>query len=201
MAVGTITDWSPDGSQLLAIEEISINESYLWLFDAKTGARTELTPRPPAGKEKVSYSRALFAKSGKGIFVTTDRDSEFQHLAYIDLKTKEHTSLLPNDKWDVADWDLNDDGQRIAYTLNENGLSKLHIIQVEIQNGKMTATAQADPIFDPPIAASVISGLQWQRGPHQDALAFNVNSARSPSDVYSWSPECAQECGHPLDNG
>ena len=184
----SIADWSPDGSQLLAIEELSINESYLWLFDTKTGSRTELTPRPPQGKEKVSYSQALFARDGKGLFVTTDRDSEFQRLTYFDLKTKEHTYLLPNERWDIDDWDLNGDGTRIAYTSNERGLSKLHVIGLEMQQGKMTATAQPDPTFNPPIAASVISGLKWQRGANQNTLAFNVNGARSPSDVYTWTP-------------
>src|SRR5262245_18563101 len=96
-----IEDWSPDGRQLLLLEYISINESYLWLLDTTTGARTELTPRQPAGVDKISYSQGLFAKDGKGIFVTTDRDSEFQRLAYIDLASKEHTYLLPNEKWDV----------------------------------------------------------------------------------------------------
>jgi dipeptidyl aminopeptidase/acylaminoacyl peptidase len=184
-----VTDWSPGGSQLLVIERISINESYLWLFDTKTGARTELTPRPPAGQGKVSYSEALFAKDGKGIFVTTDRDSEFQRLAYIDLKTREHTYILPNAKWDIDSWDLSGEGTRIAYTLNENGTSKLHVIQVGMREGRMTATAQPDPVFDPPIGASVISDLKWQRKGGQNLLAFDVNSARSPSDVYSWSPD------------
>ncbi len=183
-----VTDWSPDGTQLLVVEYVSINESYLWLFDAKTGTRTELTPRPPEGAEKVSYSKALFAKDGKGIFVATDRDSEFQRLAYIDLASKEHTYLLPDAKWDVDDADLSGDGKRIAYTLNENGTSKLHVISVAMRDGKMTATSEPDPVFDPPIAASIISGLKWQHGPKQDVLAFNVNSARSPSDVYTWSP-------------
>jgi dipeptidyl aminopeptidase/acylaminoacyl peptidase len=182
-----IADWSPDGSQLLAIERISINESYLWLFDTKAGSRTELTPRPPEGKEKVSYSQALFARDGKGLFVTTDRDSEFQRLTYIDLKTKEHIYLVPNEKWDIDDWDLSGDGARIAYTSNERGLSKLHVIGVGMQNGKMTAASQPEPTFEPPLAASVISGLKWQRGPNQSMLAFNVNGARSPSDVYTWS--------------
>ncbi len=184
-----INDWSPDGSKLLVLEYISINESYLWLFDTKTGARTELTPRPAAGAEKVSYSQALFAKDGKGIFVTTDRDSEFQRLAYIDLGSRQHTYLLPDEKWDIDDWDLSGDGQRIAYTLNENGISTLHVIGVALRDGKMTATAEPAPVSDPPIPASIINGLKWQRGANQNALAFNVNSARSPSDVYTWSPD------------
>jgi dipeptidyl aminopeptidase/acylaminoacyl peptidase len=61
-----------------------------------------------------------------------------------------------------------------------------------MRNGKMAATAGPDPVFDPPIAASVITGLRWQRGARQDELAFNVNSARSPSDIYTWSPEAAR---------
>ncbi|MEO6506843.1 MAG: S9 family peptidase, partial [Chthoniobacterales bacterium] len=90
-----IADWSPDGTKLLVLEGISINESYLWLFDTRTGAKTELTPRPPTDAEKISYSQARFSKDGKGIYVTTDRESEFQRLAYIDLASKAHTYLVP----------------------------------------------------------------------------------------------------------
>lgn len=187
-----IEDWSPDGAQLLVLEYVSINESYLWLFDTKAGTRQELTPRPAEGAEKIAYAHALFAKDGKGLFVTTDRGSEFQRLAYLDLANKEHTYLLPDAKWDVDDWDLSGDGQRIAYTLNENGTSKLHVIGVATRDGKMQATPQPDPAFDPPISASIISGLKWQRGAGENQLAFNVNGARSPSDVYTWSPDAAK---------
>src|SRR5204863_209592 len=101
-----IQDWSPDDSQLLVIEEISINESYLWLFDTQSGERKELTPRPAEGAEKVPYSRARFGKDGKGIFVTTDRDSEFQRLAYVDLASGRHTPLISEAKWDVGGRDI-----------------------------------------------------------------------------------------------
>lgn len=184
-----IADWSPDESQLLVLEYVSINESYLWLFSTRTGARTELTPPQPAGAEKVSYSQARFAADGKGIFVTTDRDSEFQRLAYIDLASKQHTWLLPSEKWDIDDWDLSGDGKRLAYTLNENGTSTLHVIGLAMRDNKMTATRQPDPVFDPPLTASIISSLRWQRGTNRNMLAFDVNSAHSPSDVYSWSPD------------
>ncbi len=181
-----VYDWSPDDAQLLVLEGVSINESYLWLFDTKTGTRTELTPRPTEGAEKIAYAQPHFAKDGKGVFVTTDRESEFQRLTYIDLANKQHTYLVPDAKWDVDDWDLSGDGQRIAYTLNENGTSTLHLIGVAMRDGKMTATPQPGLAFDPPLSASIISGLKWH--PQQDLLAFNVNGARSPSDVYSWSP-------------
>ena len=180
-------DWSPDDKQLLVLEGISINESYLWLFDTQTGEKKEVTPRPAEGAEKVSYSAALFSKDGKGIFVTTDRESEFQRLAYIDLASGKHTYLLPDAKFDVDNWDLSHDGKQIAYTLNENGVSTLHLIEVVPGKGTVTAGAKKDPAFNPPLPAVVISGLRWHRDPKQSLLAFNVAGARSPSDVYTWS--------------
>src|SRR6266581_275900 len=181
-----VLDWSPDDKQLLVLEEISINESYVWLFNSETGEKKELTPRPAEGAEKVSYSWAQFAKDGKGIFVTTDRESEFQRLAYVDLASGTHTYLLPNSKWDVDDWDLSDDGKRIAFTLNENGVSTLHIVDLAMRNRSMTASAPREPKFDPPLPSVVISDLHWHRHSNIDMIAFNVVGARSPSDVYTW---------------
>lgn len=84
-------DWSPNDRQLLVMEVISANESYLWLIDVVTGEKTLITPKGAA--EKVDYGNAQFSKDGKGIYVRTDRESEFQRLAYVDLKTKKHYFL------------------------------------------------------------------------------------------------------------
>src|SRR5262249_52169316 len=73
----TALEWSPDDSRILVLEEISINESHLWSVDAETGEKTRLTPE---GKEQIAWSDAHFAKDGKGLYVTTDEDSEFQRL-------------------------------------------------------------------------------------------------------------------------
>src|SRR6266850_5889909 len=81
-------DVSPDERKLLVTEEISANESYLWLIDIATGDRTPLTPKNETGK--VFYGSAQFSEDNQGIYATTDRDSEFQRLAYIDLATKKH---------------------------------------------------------------------------------------------------------------
>jgi protease II len=181
-----VQDWSPGDNQLLVLEEISINESYIWLCNAETGEKKELTPRPEEGAEKVYYSRAQFAKDGKGIFVTTDRDSEYQRLAYVDLATGKHTYLLPNLKWDMDDWDLSDDGKQIAYMLNENGVSTLHVVDLAMKNGAMAATAPRQPVFNPPLKNVVMSGVRWHRHSNIGLFAFNVNGARQPSDVYTW---------------
>ena len=181
------TDWSPDDKQFLVVEYISINESYIWLFDAQTGEKKEVTPRPPEGAEKVAYSEALFSKDGKGIFVTTDRESEFQRLAYIDLASGKHSYLIPDARFDVDNWDLSHDGKQIAYTLNENGVSTLHMMEIKPSAGAVTVGAKKEPVFNPALPAAVISGLRFHRDPKQSLLAFNVVGARSPSDVYTWS--------------
>ncbi|HEX4640682.1 MAG TPA: prolyl oligopeptidase family serine peptidase [Chthoniobacterales bacterium] len=182
-----IADWSPDDKQLLVIEFVSVNESYLWLFDAQTGAKKEITPRPAEGAEKVSYSAARFSRDGKGIFVTTDRDSEFQRLTYIDLAGGKHSYLIPDKHFDVDGWDLSHDGKQIAFTFNENGLSTLHLMDISTANGTTKAGAKKEPTFNPPLPAAVISGIKFHRDPKQGLLAFNVAGARSPADVYTWS--------------
>src|SRR6202158_58692 len=101
---GEPLDWSPDDKKILLGEEISINESYLWLVDTATGGKTALTPRD--AKEKVFYGEAKFSKDGKGIYLTTDKGSEFQRLAYLDLTTKQikylTTQIADRGDWRVA---------------------------------------------------------------------------------------------------
>ena len=182
-----LQDWSRDDKQLLVLESVSINESYLWLFDAQTGQRKELTPRAPEGAEKVAYGSALFTPDGKGVVVKTDRDSEFHRLAYIDLASGKHTFLQQDAKWDVDGWDLSPDGKRIVYTLNANGVSTLHMLDLTATGGAMTARPAKDPTSNTPIAQSVITGLKWHPDPKQSLVGFSVAAAHSPSDVYDWS--------------
>src|SRR5215470_19929163 len=151
-------DWSPDDKKILLLEELSINESYLWLVDTGTGQKTELTPRNSA--EKVSYGEARFSKDGKGIYVTTDKDSEFHRLAYIDLETKQPTYLTTPIHWDVESFDLAHDGKLLAFATDEEGLSVVHV--------RDTTNGKEMPL--PHIPAGVVSGLRWHRNGHD--LAF-----------------------------
>ncbi|HEX6624788.1 MAG TPA: hypothetical protein VF064_13835, partial [Pyrinomonadaceae bacterium] len=107
-----VSDWSPDDKKLLVGEFISANESYGYVVDVATGEKTLLTPK---GGEKVAYGGAQFAKDGKGVYVTTDKESEFQRLAYIDLATKQHTYLTDHIKWDVDGFEVSPDGSTVAF--------------------------------------------------------------------------------------
>ncbi|PLZ90943.1 S9 family peptidase [Fischerella muscicola CCMEE 5323] len=164
-------DWSPDDRQLLAMEYVSINESYLWLVDTNSGEKKLITPK--GGTEKVSYGGGLFSKDSKGLYVITDRDSEFSRLAYVDLATLEHTYLTNHIPWDVEDFDLTEDGKYLAFVTNEDGASILHLLE--------TTTKQEKPL--PKLPVGQVYGITWH--PNNEDLGFTLVSARFTADVYS----------------
>ena len=164
--------WSPDDRTLLVVEEISIEESHLWLVDVTTGQRTPLTP--PG--ERVSYVLAAFSRDGRGVFLTTDKGGEFLRLAYLDLNTRAMTTLTGDVNWDVENLELSPDGRTMALVTNEAGISRLRLMD--------TGTREARLVTGVP--AGVIGGLLWH--PAGNELAFTVASARSASDVYSLTP-------------
>jgi dipeptidyl aminopeptidase/acylaminoacyl peptidase len=167
-----VDDWSPDDSKLLATEYVSVNESYLWLVDVATGTKYLVTPK---GKGRIAYGSAAFRKDGRGLYVTLDRDSEFQRLASMDLAGKKVDFLTP-DTADVDEFDLSPDGTAIAYATNEKGVGVLHRLD--------TATGRELPA--PKLPLGVLFGLKWHRD--GEALAFSMGTARSSFDAYSWEP-------------
>ncbi len=163
--------WSWDGKKVLLQNDVSINESYLWLVDVATGAKVLLTP--PVQGQQIAYHGVAFSKNDKGVYLTTDRESEFQRLAYLDLATLQPKFLTVNIPWDVEEAGLSDDGKTLAFSTNENGISKLYLLD--------TASAKSHPVAGVPVG--VLSGLRFH--PNSRDLGFSVSSARSPLDVYS----------------
>lgn len=170
-----VRDWSPDDRTLLATEYISINESHLWAVDVASGTKKRLTPEG----EKVAYQPIGFSRDGKGIYVATDKDGEFQRLAYMDMAGG-GLKYLNNEPWDVEEAALSEDRQSLAYVVNENGLSTLHVL--DLKPGK--------PRSLPKLPTGQITALHWSEN-NRD-LAFSLNSAQSPSDVYSVDVQTAK---------
>ena len=164
-------DWSPDDKQILLKEELSINESYLWLVNTGTGEKTALTPRDT--KEKISYGDGEFGKDGKGVYVTTDKDSEFHRLAYLDFASKQLKYLTTQIPWDIEVLTLSHDGRRIAFLSNQAGASVLHV---------RDAGSETDSAL-PKLPRGVIGAVRWHQN-NRD-LGFTVMNARGPGDAYS----------------
>ena len=165
------TSWSPDDRRIAVIEYLSINETYVWLFDAETGERTRITDK--ASSVPVSYLEAVFSADGKGLYVVSDRDAEFLRLSYLDLATGEQTVLTADIPWNIEYIALSPDGALLAFIANENGASVLHLLE--------TATGKERSL--PPLPLGLIRGLAWH--PNGRDLGFTLMSARSNADVYS----------------
>ena len=164
-------DWSPDDKNILLQEELSINESYLWLVNTATGEKTAISPRDI--KEKVSYGTARFSKDGKGIYVTTDQDSEFQRLALLDMSGKNPKFLTAGIPWDVQSIDLSHDGKRLAFVTDEEGLSVLRVMD----------TVTLKEVKLPKLPSGVLQEVRWHRDGHD--LAFSLTNAQGAGDCYS----------------
>ena len=163
-------DWSPDDKKLAILEGISVNESYVWLADVATGAKTLVTPK---GVEPVAYGDARFSADGKGLYVTTDKESEFQRLAYLDLASGKLRYLSSEIPWDVESFEPSPDGRTIAFVTNEEGLSVLHLLD--------TASGKEKPA--PRLPVGLVFGIQWHNNGRD--LGLVLSSARSPADSYS----------------
>ncbi|HEY0744159.1 MAG TPA: prolyl oligopeptidase family serine peptidase [Chryseosolibacter sp.] len=167
-----VVDWSADDSKLLLQEGISVNESRLYMLDLKTGEKVRLLPEKD---ERATYTGISFSKDGRGIYLATNKDSEFNRLAYFDLVSKKLIPLTTTIPWDVDDAKLSDDGKQLAFVTNENGLSKLYVLT--------TATNKFTPAANLP--TGVLGGLEWTAD--SKSIGFTFNAFNSSADVYEYN--------------
>lgn len=169
-----VADWSPDDQRVAVLEYRSINESYVHLIDVKTGATETITPPASEKEATVSHADVRWAKDGKAVYWTSDRGSEFRRLTRYDLATRTTTTLTAGIPWNVDGFDLADDGATIALVANENGISRIHILDI----------ASGGELPVPALPAGQIGGLQFRR--HSREFGFSLTSARTTTDVYSY---------------
>ncbi len=161
-------EWSPDDQQVLVSNYLSVNENYLHLLNTRTGELTQIN----GGKKGISYGGAVWAKDGKGLFIISDEGSEFQVLKHYDLTSGKFIPLTAAIQWDVEDLEISEDGKRLAFRTNEDGIGRLYLMD--------TQTRKYNPVSG--IPDGVMGGLAFS--PDNTHLAFSLSSARTPGDVY-----------------
>ena len=164
-------EFSPDGRLLLLEQERSIQDTDLHLLDVGSGKLTQLTPKD----KKASVGAAHFTADGKGVFLVTDRGSDFNQLYRLDL-AKPAAALLPLSaevKWDVEGLAVSPDGQRVAVLVNQDGVSRLSVLDPR--------TSHLSPVALP--ATAVVSNLHFARK-RPEVLAFTMQTATQPADAY-----------------
>ena len=164
--------FSFDDRRLAMNEFKSVTETYVWVMDLATGERRRVLPAAGADPARtVASAEVQFSRDGRGLFVTTDRDGEFQRAAYLDLATGALEPFGPAN-WDVERLALSRDGRTIALVVNEAGVGVLRLYDADTRR----------ELPRPQVPIGTVSGAQWH--PDSTALAFELDSARSPGDVY-----------------
>ena len=164
-------DFSSDGGKLLVGRYISIAESRLFVLDVASGAMSRLTP-----ELNVAYGGGVFTPDGRAVIALSDEGAQFQRLVRIDLASGQRTVLTETLDWGVESFALSHDGRTIAYVVNEAGRSALRLIDAR--------TRRALPA--PALPPGVVSNVSFDRADRR--LAFTLNSAAAPGDVYVWEP-------------
>ncbi|MFM7901950.1 MAG: S9 family peptidase, partial [Bacteroidota bacterium] len=122
-----INDWSADEQKMLISEGLSVNESHLYIYHMATKSKVEIGPS--SKKEKVVNGSARFSMDGKYVFFVTDFGGDYRRLARMNADGSDIRYITTDIKWDVAGYDLKDDGTRILFTTNEDGLGKVYIME------------------------------------------------------------------------
>ena len=168
-AAWSVLDWSPDDSKLLVLKAVSIGESYLYVVDLNSGQKREVDP----AAAKVGIAGAKFTRDGQGVYLISDRDSEFARLHYINLFTNERTVLSGHIPWDIEELAISRDGHYLAYVSNEAGAGKLNLLDLRTHQD---LTPPRLPV--PGIIGSLSFDAEGKR------LAFGFAAANQPRDAY-----------------
>ncbi|GGE77019.1 S9 family peptidase [Sphingomonas prati] len=168
-------DISADGRTILLTRGISNRETTLSLLDIASGRVTPVATGPAA-----RYEDPRFTADGRGIIAISDRESDVRRLIELPVAGGAIRVLTPASKWDVEEYDLSDDGQTLAYAVNEDGFSRVVVTPVR--------TRQMLP--QPTLPRGVLTGLRFT--PDGRRLAIGLSTATSAGDVWAWDVTAGQ---------
>lgn len=172
-----VIDWAADDSKLLILEGLSVNETRLYTLDISTGIKTRLLPLKD---ERTTCNGIAFNKEGTGIYLITNKDNEFNRLAFYNLTTKKLNYITTTIPWNVENVELSHDGSQLAFTTNENGLSKLYLLA--------TATNQYMVVPDLPIG--IITDIIFTGDSKSIGITFSAYN--SSADVMEYNTTTKQ---------
>jgi dipeptidyl aminopeptidase/acylaminoacyl peptidase len=203
--------WAADDRALYALEYRSVTQSAIWKIDASSGARTRILPAASAGEDeqrKVSYAQVHLTRDGRHLVYTSDEDggahNEFRQMMQLDLATgvcRVLTAALP---WDVVAITLQGWGDDAADAADADAASKTSAPSAPATTGELAcAIVNVDgrhtlhvfdlgsgdelplPALPPAAETGSITRVRFAKHGDTSEIAFVVNSAHSPGDVYT----------------
>ncbi|MDX1481716.1 MAG: prolyl oligopeptidase family serine peptidase [Woeseiaceae bacterium] len=163
-------EFSASGNQLLVQNYVSITDSRVHLLDLDTGQRELLIG---GGSVAGTNTPAGFAAGDDGYWLMTDQGGEFRRLAWQPLTPGSDVEIVSGDvPWDVTQVKLSHDRRRLVFTVNENGLSRVYLMD--------TRSREYRPVDG--IPTGVAYGFEFS--PDDRRLAMTLNTPQTPADSF-----------------
>lgn len=175
-------EFSESGSRVLALNYVSVADSRVHLVDLDTGEAALLSGGP--GNSSVNYPVA-FDDDGDGFWLITNQGGEFENLAWQSAEAGASVEIVTGDiAWNVTDAVISHDRRRIAFVVNENGMSSVYLLDTQTRRHRRVDN----------IPTGVAFGITFS--PDDRRLAMTLNTPATPSDTF------VLELGpDPLDHG
>ncbi|MFB6285571.1 MAG: alpha/beta fold hydrolase [Candidatus Bipolaricaulia bacterium] len=169
----SVADWSPDGRTLLIGKAHSLLHHELFCLDLDAGTLARLTPESAGAR----FTGAHWLPAGDTVVCLTDYEHEFLAPATIDVTTGQIQRLAVTE-WDAEHLAVSPDGARLAYALNADGYSELHVQELDTDQRSTIESLPSGIIGARPDVAPLTFAPDGRR------LAFTFTGAKHNPDVW-----------------
>ena len=159
-----LLDWSADGQRLLLAHDAAPDAESLYLLQLQDGALKRI-PLPAA-----RIVTARFAPDGTAIDLISNENSEDERLLRLDPQSGRVRAVSAPSPWGVRRFAASPDGRYLAYTVDHDGYSRLHVRDRRLKLD----------VAVPKLRHGVIDTLRFDAADH---LAFTFQASRRPPRI------------------
>ena len=159
--------WTANDDEIIALEQPTTSESYLWRVNVTTGEKTPITERG-----QIVRWRAIQRAPRGALFLLGNRNSEQPGIWRVDPATLRWTAVTKPEEA-VEDFAASPDGRTLAVVFDRGARSQLQLI--DAVTGRVRVT--------PALPTGVINSVAWRSTGTE--LAVTLAGSRSANDVYS----------------
>jgi len=163
-------DFTDDGKFMLVQQAIAAGDSRVYLLDITTGERRLLA----GSADFPSANRAVVLDhDNAGFYLISNSRGLGAELAWQSLQPGSEAQFISGAiPWDVSEFALSDDGRRGAFATNEDGFSRIYLLNTRSNRYSLVTN----------MPAGVVSRLSFNQDNHR--LAMTMSTAQTPNDVF-----------------
>jgi len=164
------TEFSASGSKILVNNYVSVSDSSIHVVDLDSGLVSLLAGGPQ--KRSANYAVA-FDDANDGFWLITDQAGEFNQLAWQASEAGSRPEIVTATiAWNVTSAVLSHDRRRMAFVTNENGTSRLYLMDTTTRAYQRVEVIPTGRAF----------GITFS--PDDSRLGMTLNTPQTPSDAF-----------------